>query len=577
MSEIQESVQNLLQKALNLHAIVSIADTAGNITYVNDKFCQISKYSRDELIGQNHRMLKSGMHEMPFYDEMWQTISEGRTWQGEVCNRSQDGALYWVETTIVPDMDEQGLPQQYISMRTEITRIKAAEVALAQSKVELEVRVRSRTAELELTRKKLESDALVRKQLINKLAYFKNVLDHAQEAIFIFDADSLRMIYLNRSAEAYFGFCKEELMQMSSQQLDALIPHLADGEMVLSLRANNNEMIALDTECTRKDGSRFSVEITLQLVTGNDAKQVLVPVVRNIEGRKRAYQDQRKNYLLMEALNKELEDAQSHLLQSDKMASIGQLAAGVAHEINNPIGYVYSNLGTLEKYMQDTFGMLNQYEQAENSIADADVLSRLKAARARLDIDFIKQDLISLMSESKDGITRVKQIVQNLKDFSHVDTVDEWHFYDLHRGLDSTLNIVSNEIKYKAEVVKEYGDLPEVACLSSQLNQVFMNLLINAAHAIEARGTITLRTGRVADEVWVEISDTGKGIDPAHLNKIFDPFFTTKPIGKGTGLGLSLSYGIIQKHHGRIEVSSIVGRGTTFKVWLPVGQGLREG
>jgi signal transduction histidine kinase len=268
----------------------------------------------------------------------------------------------------------------------------------------------------------------------------------------------------------------------------------------------------------------------------------------------------------------ELKDAQDHLMQADKMSSIGQLAAGVAHEINNPIGYVYSNLGTLEKYVQDAFGMIGQYEQAEGAIADEAVRARLRAAREKLDIRFLKDDLRALMNESKDGITRVKKIVQSLKDFSHVDVSEEWHFADLHNGLDSTLNIVHNEIKYKANVVREYGDIPEVECLSSQLNQVFMNLLVNAAHAIEERGTITVRTGQQGDGVWVEVADTGKGIAPEHLKKIFIPFFTTKPVGKGTGLGLSLSYGIIQKHHGRIKVESEPGKGTTFRVWLPVKQ-----
>ncbi len=282
--------------------------------------------------------------------------------------------------------------------------------------------------------------------------------------------------------------------------------------------------------------------------------------------------EQRQRLHELQQLNQKLEEAQSHLLQSEKMASIGQLAAGVAHEINNPIGYVYSNLGTLEKYVQDTFGLLDQYEQAEDAISDPEVRGRLKAARDRLDIAFLKEDLRDLMSESKDGITRVKKIVQNLKDFSHVDATDEWHYADLHSGLESTLNIVSNEIKYKAEVLKEYGELPEVECLSSQLNQVFMNLLVNAGHAIEEQGTITIRTGQQGEEVWVEVADTGKGIAPEHMKKIFDPFFTTKPVGKGTGLGLSLSYGIVQKHHGRIEVQSIVGRGTTFRVCLPVKQ-----
>jgi len=269
------------------------------------------------------------------------------------------------------------------------------------------------------------------------------------------------------------------------------------------------------------------------------------------------------------AMNERLDSTQNQLQQSEKMASIGQLAAGVAHEINNPIGYVYSNLGTLEKYVQDMFSMVDSYEQAESAIGDVAVRTRLQSAREKLDLAYLKEDLSALMNESRDGITRVKKIVQNLKDFSHVDATDEWHFADLHKGLDSTLNIVSNEIKYKAEVVKEYGQIADVECIASQINQVFMNLLVNASHAIEVRGVITLRSGQKGNEVWLSVSDTGKGIPPENIKKIFDPFFTTKPVGKGTGLGLSLSYGIIKKHNGRIEVSSEVGKGTTFTVWLP--------
>jgi len=299
---------------------------------------------------------------------------------------------------------------------------------------------------------------------------------------------------------------------------------------------------------------------------------VLLNMVSLALGNIQLHIEQKQQVEALQQANLKLEEAQNHLLQSEKMASIGQLAAGVAHEINNPIGYVYSNLGTLDKYVQDLFGMLENYEQAEASIADGAVRTRLQAARQKLDIAFLKEDLSALMAESKDGITRVKNIVQNLKDFSHVDAADEWQFADLHAGINSTLNIVNNEIKYKAEVVKEYGDLPHVECLPSQLNQVFLNLLMNASHAIEERGTITIRSGQQGEEVWVEIADTGKGIAPEHIKKIFDPFFTTKPVGKGTGLGLSLSYGIIQKHHGRIEVKSEVAKGTTFRVWLPTRQ-----
>jgi len=280
----------------------------------------------------------------------------------------------------------------------------------------------------------------------------------------------------------------------------------------------------------------------------------------------------RRNSELTE-LNQRLSDAQAQLLQSEKMASVGQLAAGVAHEINNPIGYVHSNLGSLEKYLTDLFEVLAAYEAAEPALAQSPAqAAALREIKSGLDLDFLKEDIPSLMRESKEGISRVRKIVQDLKDFSRVDGNQHWEWTNLHRGIDSTLNIVANEIKYCAEVVKRYGDIPEVECLPSQINQVFMNLLVNAAHAISgSRGTITISTvTEDADYVRVDIADSGCGIPAENLKRIFDPFFTTKPIGKGTGLGLSLSYGIVQKHGGRLEVASTIGKGTTFSVILPV-------
>ncbi len=268
-----------------------------------------------------------------------------------------------------------------------------------------------------------------------------------------------------------------------------------------------------------------------------------------------------------------LEKAHNQLLQAEKMASIGQLAAGVAHEINNPIGYVHSNIGSLEGYLGDLFRILDAYVAAEAEMpADQPACAEPRRLRAELDLAFLRQDIPQLMNESKEGISRVRKIVQDLKDFSHVDSSQEWRWADLHQGLDSTLNVVNNEIKYKAEVVKEYGELPQVECLPSELNQVFLNLLVNAAHAIAdgERGRITLRSGSEGERVWIEVADNGGGIAPENLKRIFDPFFTTKPIGRGTGLGLSLSYGIVKKHGGSIEVDSEPGRGTTFRIVLPL-------
>ena len=192
--------------------------------------------------------------------------------------------------------------------------------------------------------------------------------------------------------------------------------------------------------------------------------------------------------------------------------------------------------------------------------------------KKEMDLAFIKEDLIALLAETNQGIDRVTRIVQDLKDFSRVDREETWAPEDLHQGLNSTINVVWNEVKYKCEVRKEYGDLPLVECLLPQLNQVFLNLLVNAAHAIEDKGIITLRSGVKDEQAWLEVADTGKGIPADVLPRIFEPFFTTKPVGKGTGLGLSVSYSIIEKHHGRIEVESQVGVGTAFRIWLPLCQ-----
>ena len=262
-----------------------------------------------------------------------------------------------------------------------------------------------------------------------------------------------------------------------------------------------------------------------------------------------------------------LAEAHNQLLQSEKMASIGQLAAGVAHEINNPIGFVNSNLGTLQRYMQDMLQVLSAYENSEAELPAA-TRAALIELKQKIDIDYLRKDVGNLLSESMEGLQRVKRIVQDLKDFSHMEK-QERQWTNLEQGLDSTLNIVWNELKYKADVVKEYAGIPQIECIPAQLNQVFMNLLMNAVQAIEEHGRITVRTGLDGDEVWVEVEDTGKGIKPEHLGRIFDPFFTTKPVGSGTGLGLSLSYNIVQEHGGRIEVKSEPGKGALFRVVLP--------
>jgi signal transduction histidine kinase len=270
----------------------------------------------------------------------------------------------------------------------------------------------------------------------------------------------------------------------------------------------------------------------------------------------------------------DLEQTHAQLLQSDKMASIGQLAAGVAHEINNPIGFIFSNLNSLDRYVKDLQKVLGACRELVDECIAGGIPMAAKALEIQrlceeVDADYMISDLNALVTESLEGVNRVRQIVSDLRDFSHVDSPDI-NEEDINRLLDKTLNVASNEVKYKAQVVREYGKIPSIPCYGGKLGQVFLNLLINAAQAIPDHGTITVRTGENSGYVWIEIEDTGCGIPPENLNRVFDPFFTTKEVGKGTGMGLHLVYRIVEAHGGTVSVRSTVGQGTTFRVELPL-------
>jgi two-component system, NtrC family, sensor kinase len=276
---------------------------------------------------------------------------------------------------------------------------------------------------------------------------------------------------------------------------------------------------------------------------------------------------------LKRKLEKRIEEVEGQLLHADKMASIGQLAAGVAHEINNPVGYINSNIHTLQKYVDDLLVLITLYQESESSLAaGSEILSQISAIKEKIDLEFLKKDVVSLIAESREGVERVKKIIQDLKEFSHRGG-QCWDSYNLNSGIDSTLNIIQSEISaHNINVVREFNEVGDVEAYGSQINQVVLNILINAVHAMKSGGSIKIVTKQDHDTVTLKISDTGIGIDPEVMKKIFDPFFTTKTVGQGTGLGLYLSYGIIQKHHGKIEVESVVGKGTTFTLTLPIKQ-----
>ncbi len=266
----------------------------------------------------------------------------------------------------------------------------------------------------------------------------------------------------------------------------------------------------------------------------------------------------------------QVERTREQLLQSEKMSAIGQLAAGVAHEINNPVGFVSSNLGSLTQYVGKLMDLVTTYEAQAGLLPEA-ARQAIAAKRQEVDYDFLRDDIGDLLRESSEGLDRVKKIVQDMKEFSHVDH-GEWQATDLNAVLESTLNVVWHELKYKAQVERCYDpQLPPVRCLPAQISQVLMNLMVNGAQAIEKpMGQLTLSTRRTPAGVELEVADNGKGMSPEVQKHLFEPFFTTKPVGKGTGLGLSLSYEIVKRHGGQIRVHSEPGQGSRFIVQLPL-------
>ena len=405
---------------------------------------------------------------------------------------------------------------------------------------------------------------------------YKAVVESADSAIISFDKSN-RIVAWNRAAQLYFGYTADEAI---GEFFSLLIPtryRKDHGEEVkrfgttgLAEKVNT----ALEWLVLKKSGEEFPVELTLARWSTSEGTFVTA-IIRDITRRKRAQDALQQSKQDLEKINRELKANQAHLVHTEKMAGLGQLAAGVAHEINNPVGYVKSNLSTMTDYVKifktvfDEYELLAKQLRSDESFLYQKGLSKIEELCSKEDLPYILDDVDKLLSESMEGTERVKEIVQSLKSFARLDeaVVKE---ADINEGLETTLKVVGNELKYKCRVHKKYGRIPLVRCYPGQLNQVFMNLLINAAQAIENSGEITIETEATTDHVVIRIMDTGKGIAPENIPKIFEPFYTTKEVGSGTGLGLSISDAIIRKHNGTIDLESELDKGTTFTIRLPI-------
>ena len=452
---------------------------------------------------------------------------------------------------------------------------------LRQAHSEMEKRVQERTAELASANDLLQKEIDERKQTAQALQHerdnIQKYLDVAGVILIVVDKEQkLSLInkrgcdILERTEKDAIGkdWCSNFVPEQARDEVGSLVSGLLNGQVE---RYEYHENVVL----TKSGAERIIAWHNTVLYNETGDAEAVLSSGEDITDRKQAEEAARQAY-------NELKGTQSQLVQNEKLAAIGQLAAGIAHEVNNPVGFVASNFQTLESYIKKfrkLFEIYNELMEEVEVSGKTELLNKvgiIKEARDDMKIDFVLDDIQELFGDSKEGLQRITSIIQNLKDFSRVGHPEAVEEYDLNHGIETTLVVARNEIKYDAEVKTELSQLPSLLCNSGQINQVFLNIFVNAAQAIKSqeranRGTITIRTYATETEVVCEISDDGPGIEPDKLPKIFDPFFTTKPSGKGTGLGLSVSYDIIaNKHNGKLLAESTVGKGTKFTIKLPI-------
>lgn len=328
-----------------------------------------------------------------------------------------------------------------------------------------------------------------------------------------------------------------------------------------------SEQLHDQVDKAREANSKLEFEVVARKKTELQLKRLNESLEERVRYRTAELQDLNCE---LEWANSDLKAKHATILHQDKMASIGQLAAGVAHDINNPIGFVTNNLHELEDYFRDLCQFLGFQEHVLKQVDGGhEMMVWLREMRQNMQIDTLTKDVNGIIHESLEGTERVSKIVQNLRTFSRIDD-DDFEDANLKDCLESTINITWNELRYKAKVIRNYGDIPILSCYPGQLNQVFMNLLLNAAQAIEGYGQIDVCTWSDETSIFISIADTGSGIPADHLQRIFEPFFTTKEVGKGTGLGLSITYDIVKRHGGDISAESELGKGTKFTIKLPI-------
>jgi PAS domain S-box-containing protein len=527
---------------------VIITDERGIIEFVNPGFTALTGFTESEAKGQGTSILKSGKQSHEFYQNFWDTINAGKIWQGEFINRKKNGELFTEYCIVSPIIGRNKRISHFIAIKQDLTQRKKEQQALAESEQS-----------------------------------FQELADLLPQPVFEVDINR-HISFSNKAGLDLFRYSKEALEHgFDSLRLFAPEEHARVQESIISVLhgvpAENHEYTAL-----RSDGTTFPILLYTAPIIRNGIPIGIRGIGLDISERIHTEETLRElNQTLEERVaerTRELEFSHQQMALQEKLASIGQLSAGLAHEINNPINFVRINFATLREDITDLRKLLQAYRGLFHSIEEGEPseeeFQEIKSLEKKLSVDMLLDGLPELFAESERGFERVGTIIRSMRNFSFQHAIDERVRFDINKGIRDTLTIARNEYRYHAKVDTFLDEIPSVPCNPEQINQVFLNLIINSSHAIASqkrqnRGHITIRTSCEGDYVQCTITDDGPGMPPETMRRIFEPFFTTKDPGQGTGLGLSISYDIItHKHGGTLTVSCPPDGGTVFTIRLPL-------
>lgn len=507
----------------------------------------------DDAVGKTDFDIFSAEHASEAFADEKKIIETG---QAVVAKEEKEtwpnGRVSWVSTTKVPVRGNDGRLLGTFGVTRDITVRKQAQMALEVSE-----------------------------------RRYRELIENANDIIYTHDLSG-RMLSLNRAVEIASGYTMADIDHLNVKDLVAS-EHLAHAQEMTRKKLEGIPTTTYELDIIGKDGRRIPLEVSTQILY-EDGKPIAVQGIgRDITERKRAHEALRHQAQLLaeqahqlEASNgqlsrayRDLQDAESQLIHSEKMAAIGQLVAGLAHEINNPAAFVLTNLTTIGRDIEDILAYAKVCEEVASSLetTDAALLETLRTAREEHGVSDAIEEIGQLLDSCRSGMHRVRDLVANLRSYSRIDTRGSFDIADLSQGIDATLVLLKPMVPKTVTINVIPSTAPAVECNLGQINQVFMNLIANAIQALEVTGgRIEIATERIDDGVQVRVSDNGPGIPAEVRHRIFDPFFTTKEVGKGTGLGLTICQKIVDAHHGRIECDSEDGKGTEFRVWLPLRQ-----